>query len=295
MKRQFNLAILLFTLLILSGCTSQIALNIKESIAHGELNDVTYYTGFSGSPTNERIVIFIRGTGRFDASHDFGMGAEASLFGFSIVYPQKSYVDDEKLYYVHDNRQQRIHDLKVVIEDLFKQGTKKILLLADSEGTMLAPEIASQYSNYICGLVCMGGSISTFEEDLLYTAAQKRNMLAEIKDSDLLVLKINEIYSDPGNVEKDFMGHPYKFWSTYLKYKPCNDLRKLSCPILYLNGENDDLDLIKQKKGVQQLHSEGINIVQKVYPGVGHELKTMKKTLSDDILEWAKSNQIITF
>ena len=169
--------------ILLCSCESQISLSIQKHCARGELNDVIYYTGYSEKSNKDKVVLLIRGTGRFDASQDFGMGAEATLFGFSIVYLQKSYVEDEKKYYIHDNRKQRMHDIKTVIDDLIRQKVKTILLIADSEGTMLAPEIAVKYSNNICGLVCMGGSVFTFEEELLYAAAKKKIFLPICKIS----------------------------------------------------------------------------------------------------------------
>ena len=82
--------------MLISGCGSSVNMQLRKDTAPGMLNPVSYFTGFSGALNREQMVLFIRGTGRFPASHDFGMGAEATLVGFSVVYPQKSYVDDEK-------------------------------------------------------------------------------------------------------------------------------------------------------------------------------------------------------
>ncbi len=287
-----HILLLSLTSLFLS-CTSGVKLKFEKFVVKDELNDVIYYIGYSDILNYEKFVFFIRGTGRVDASHDFGMGAEASLFGYSLVYPQKSYLDNEREYFIHDNRQQRMHDNKIVIEDLIKKGAKKILLLADSEGTMLAPEIAVEYSNYICGLVCMGGSVSTFEENLLYTVSNKKGIFTNTEDLGILTNKISEIYSDPDNVNKEFLGHSYKFWISYLKYNHSSDLKKLSCPILYINGENDDLDIMKQIIDIQKMQKNGINIEQIVYPGIGHQMKAEREKLSKDILDWAVRNKII--
>ncbi len=275
-------------LLFVNGCATTVSMNIKESVAVGRLNPVIYYTGYSGALSREQVVLFVRGTGRFPASRDFGMGAEAVLIGFSVVYPQKSYVNDEKQYYLHDHRGQRLHDLCAISDDLIAQGTKRILLLADSEGTMLAPEIAARYSRYVCGLVCMGGSVTTFEEDIRFCNANGRGIFGQSQVQE----KLDDIAKEPDNARKDFCGHSYKFWSSYLRYDPVLDLKSLACPVLYLNGENDDLDLAKQRQRIQQLSDGGLNIGQKIYRGVGHELKKVAKSMARDILEWAEKNHI---
>ncbi len=283
---------LLVFVVLVSGCGSSVNMQLRKDTAPGALNPVSYFTGFSGTLNREQTVLFIRGTGRFPASHDFGMGAEATLVGFSVVYPQKSYVDDEEQYYRHDHREQRLHDLCAVIDDLIAHGAKRILLLADSEGTLLAPEIAARYSRYVCGLVCIGGSVFTFEEDLRYSAVHEKGVFAQTGNLDLQK-HIALIAKDPKNIEKDLLGHSYRFWSSYLHYDPTGHLKSLTCPVLFLNGENDDLDMAKQTEIIHQWQTEGIPIEQKVYPGLGHELKAVGKALARDILAWAQSHRIV--
>ncbi|MFW5774708.1 MAG: alpha/beta hydrolase family protein [Chitinivibrionales bacterium] len=279
--------------LILLSCQQSISLKAQRHVVKGELNDVVYYIGYPDSVNHKRVVLFIRGTGRFPATRDFGMGAEASLFGYSIVYPQKSFVNDPQKYHEHDSRYQRMHDLVTVIEDLIGRGTQEILILADSEGTMLAPEIAEKYESTVSGLVCMGGSVSPFEKDIEYCVEHSRGVFASIENLDALHATFDSIYSDPTNVEKDFLGHSYRFWASYLKQNPLEYLNKLSTPVLYLNGENDEINIRKQQAVIEQLRIQGINIEQITYPDIGHNLSPLGRKLAGDILSWARRNGII--
>ncbi len=288
MKRQ---SLLILLLLAMTGCATTVSLNLKQNTAVGPMNPVTYYTGFSGKPSLEQVVLFVRGTGRFPASHDFGMGAEATLLGFAVVYPQKSYVDDETQYFIHDGHDQRLHDLTVICDDLIRQGTKRILLLADSEGTMLAPELARRYKDYVCGLVCMGGSLATFEEDIRYCHAKGLGLFGQVHNPELQVW-LERIAQDPDNRQESFLGHSFHFWHSYLNLDPIPELKSLTCPIFYLNGEYDGVDFERQEQRLTHLRTAGVRIEQKVYPGVGHELKAVGKTLARDILEWARRNQV---
>ncbi|MFP4418902.1 MAG: alpha/beta hydrolase family protein [Chitinispirillaceae bacterium] len=290
MKRRY---VLISVVPFLMSCQQSITLKAQRNVAKGELNDVLCYIGYPDTLSFGKVVLFIRGTGRFPATQDFGMGAEASLFGYSIVYPQKSYVNDPQKYYEHDSRYQRIHDLVAVIDDLIGRGTQQILILADSEGTMLAPELAKTYKDQVTGLVCMGGSLFPFEKDIEYCVNKKRGVFASIENEDELHASFDSIFARPTNVKKDFMGHSYRFWASYLKYNPLEHINKLSMPVLYLNGENDEIDIPGQKALIEQLRIRGINIGQITYAGVGHELTAVGRKLAEDILGWAKRNGII--
>ncbi len=279
--------------LIFSGCRHNLSLKMQRNFVKGPLNEVMYYLGYPDTLNYEKVVLFIRGTGRFPASRDFGMGAEASMFGYSIVYPEKSYIDDPQKYYIHDNRAQRMHDLTIIIDDLLEKGTKDILILADSEGTMLAPGIALKYSQSVKGMVCMAGSVFPFVQDIEYSVKNDIGIFERIESVETFGAIVDSIYADSTSVNKGFLGHPYKFWSSYLRYDPAVDLKKIKAPVLYLNGEKDNVNIRKQKEVIAQLQTAGVNIEQIVYKGVGHNLMEVGKKMAKDILKWAQRNGVI--
>ncbi|MDG5817058.1 prolyl oligopeptidase family serine peptidase [Chitinispirillales bacterium ANBcel5] len=282
--------------LVFTGCSRTITLDFRRYVVEGETGDVTYYVGYNDETNYERVLLFIRGSGMFPASKDFGMGAEASLFGYQIVYPQKSDVFDEQEYFITNNRYQRLHDLNTVIDDLLERGIKEILIMADSEGTMLAPQIAAERGALITGYVAMAGSVSTFEEDLLFSVehAIGRSQQWGIESAEELRSRIETIYADPDNVTKEFLGHSYRFWSSYLRYNPAQDLKKVKSPILYINGELDELDLATQLEIIEDLQSSGVQIDNIVYSGVGHKVGLEKgRQMYKDIFAWAKEHGLI--
>ena len=282
-----------FLLLFIVGCKSKISLNIQKFTVKNKLHHIDYFVGYSSKLNFEKVVLFIGGTGRMSASQDFGKGSEASIYGYSIVYPEKSFIQDSTKYFKRDNRKQRMYELKTVVDDLIKKGTKKILLLSESEGTMLAPEIAKIYQDKVSGLISLSGSIFPFKDDILFASENRIGQFKKLPSKKKIEKIFREIENQPDNVEKEFMGHSYKFWNSYLDYNPIDDIKQLTCPILYVNGENDELDIIKQKRMIDNLCENGINIRQIIYEGVGHKMENRKRKMVKDILNWLKNNKIV--
>ncbi|MBN2436762.1 MAG: hypothetical protein JXK07_15990 [Spirochaetes bacterium] len=279
----------------LTGCSTYLSLSFIENNIHGEKNTVTYYTGFAGKPDYQKVLLYIEGSGRHHASKKFGMGAEASLYGYSIVYPQKKDIHNKDTYFTSNNRDQRLHDLRTVIKDLKSKGAVEILILSESEGTMLAPALSFEFQDIVSGLICISGSLNTFEADLISSIKNKTGRYKEWQLSSVEQLnnEISQIFTEPDNISKNFLGHSYKFWSSYLRYDPLYDVKQLHIPILYINGDHDEIDFNNHKKKIESLKTRGINIEQILYKGQGHRMDGMGKKIAHDILHWANENQVI--
>ncbi len=210
-KIRIFISFLFFHLFFIVGCKSHVSLNLRKFTVKNKLHHVDYFIGYPSELSYEKIVLFISGTGRYSASQDFGKGSEASLYGFSVVYPEKSFIQDSTEYFKHDNRKQRMYELKTVIDDLIKKGTKKILILSESEGTMLAPEIAKLYQDKIGGLIALGGSIFPFKDDILFASENRIGQFEKLLPKNNVENIFREIENQPDNVEKEFMGHSYRF------------------------------------------------------------------------------------
>jgi hypothetical protein len=184
----------LFILLVsVMGCKSNVSLNLQKITIKDKLNPIHYFIGYQHKLNFEKVVLFIDGSGRFPASKDFGKGSEASLYGFSVVYPEKTYIQDSTKFFIHNSRELRIFELKAVLDDLIKKGTKKILLLSESEGTMLAPEIAKLYHKKICGVISISGSVFPFKEDILFATENRIGQFKNIPSKNYVENIFNEI------------------------------------------------------------------------------------------------------
>ena len=290
MKRKI-ISILIF-IIIMGSCTTTI--NVKYSLnrAQGELNEVSYFAGAKDNFNYEKVLLFIRGTTFESAAQDFGMGAEATYYGYIVIHPEKSYLDDLDKCIRLDNRIQRMHDLRTIIEDLKKKGTKEIIVIADSEGTMLAPALCVEYSDLIKGLVSMSGSLFSFREDLLYSTEYEKGQM-NIFSLNEMVENLNKIDANPECLDCIFWGHTYKWWSSYIDYEPLSDILNCNIPILYMNGRFDELDIEKQYTIIEDLKSTGKDIEQIIYEDIGHKLGVEEKRNLEDIMKWAVNKGLI--
>jgi pimeloyl-ACP methyl ester carboxylesterase len=237
-------------------------------------------------------LLYVRGTGADPVSRDFGKGAEASRFGFQIVYPERRFSEEPAEFKRRDSRDARIQEIRAVLDDLVRRGTREVLVLAESEGTMLAPELLVQYPSLIIGFVSLSGSVMPFENDLIWLAEQGRGPWAGRQDA--LREQLEAIHQSPTDIERMFWGHTYRFWASYLRYDPRGHLRRARCPVLYINGEHDMVNLPQQRVIVEQLREAGVDMQQVILPGAGHRLGEMGREVTDIVLDWARERSLIS-
>jgi hypothetical protein len=250
-----------------------------------------YYVSTSGPvPIVKKVLVYLEGTSRQPATHNFGIGAEASLFGYAIAYSERMYLDDANQFSHAESREQRILETRVVIDDLLSRGAERVLLLAQSEGTMLAPEIAMSLGAKTAGLVCMGGSLNSFRHDLSHSARTRHPRFPWSEHE--FDAKLAEIELHPDDRETTFWGHSYHFWSSYLDVRTLETLRGARFPIIYVNGSLDGTDWQAHRAAVNELRAAGVDIESIEYEGVGHELATKSAQLKADLLDWVKRKHL---
>lgn len=267
------------------------SIKFKRETIDGELNSVTFYTGYKESVTNSRTVLLISGSSRISTVEKFINNNYSEVYNTSIVYSEKTYFKDRLSYSEYDDRQQKMHDIETIIHYLISIGVKEILVLADAEGSMLAPEITRKYSDYIVGLISISGSIDTLRSGLTYYSQNNSREGLSITQPELKGA-LSTIDNDPENSESGFLNLSNKFWSSYLDYEPFKDLLEVSCPVLYINGNNDILDFNKQKTYIDTLKTEGVKIEMIKYNKIGHNLSTLDKEIVIESLKWVESNNI---
>lgn len=262
--------------------------SVNLAITRVELGTGNYFVGTGNAqPSLEKVLVYVPGTGQEPASRHFGIGAEATLQGYAVVYPEKSFLEDDVAFHRADHREQRLSELVAVIDDLERRGMRRLLILAASEGTMVAHELAARYPSRVAGVICMAGSVTPFRDDLRWTSSHRSGPSTPFT-LDALEHHLAAIDADPANLERDFWGHTFRFWSSQLDYDPKVHLRQARWPVLFLNGELDDLDLPRQELVLEELRAGGVDIESIRYPGVGHRLDVLGARLSTDLSDWAR-------
>lgn len=166
--KMLTFAILGIISLFLMSCHPTLSLHLARIEAPASNERVHYYLGRAQPDTPiEKVLLYIEGSYKGPVSQSFGAGAQASEFGYAIAYPERNFTQDPVEFARHDTRDQRIKELTGVLDDLMRRGTQRVVLLAQSEGSMLAPELGARYAPHIAGLICISCSLTPMRHDLL--------------------------------------------------------------------------------------------------------------------------------
>jgi dienelactone hydrolase len=211
---------------------------------------------------------------------------------------------------------------------------KQIGLIGHSEGGLIAPMVAAR-SEDIAYIILMAGTgipgdelLITREELMLKTAkwdekeikaySKKRkeifDAIIKINDIEKLNKKLVTIYNnrfekDPENIpvgltKEQFINSKAKVWanvwmSYFIKYDPAENLKKVTCPVLAINGEKDvqvpskkNLEAIKKhlesngNKNVTIREFSSMNhLFQECKTGSPNEYSKIEQTFSPIALE----------
>ncbi len=158
---------------------------------------------------------------------------------------------------------------------LKKRGKHSIAVVGLSEGGAIAPLVASQ-SDKIGWLATAGSGGMQQSEELLYFADHGVEPYAKPFSRPYFLKEYAAIKQDPGNLQKEFFGHRYRYWSSHLFRDPIAAYSKLNIPMVAAMGENDDSVPLESGKVLQryfQAHPDK-DFQFIVYPKAGHALQT---------------------
>jgi pimeloyl-ACP methyl ester carboxylesterase len=152
------------------------------------------------------------------------------------------------LFFQTDTRERRYDDitsvLKYVENVIYKGLLKEIMIIADSEGGVIAPEITANNKKVNKLLVLSNGGLSGTEKTHLILEKEKKYKyngyltLSGISTDEQLDSLLSEIKQNP-TTEKSFLGNSYKYWNSYIYYDIDSQYEKITVPTLVIIGEND--------------------------------------------------------
>lgn len=217
---------------------------------------------------------------------------------------------------------------------------KKMFLMGHSEGGMIAPLVVEKYKD-VAGIILLaapgipgdllleeqsyliGKASGLSEETLIRTRQTNQKIYQLIKtetDESMLINKISAILEvefeslEPNQRKTAIQNQMSSISSPWFKYfinfDPEPILKKVSCPVLVLNGANDlQVPAVMNLEGIQNALNKGGNkkATFKTYPKLNHlfqesvtgnvsEYGTIEETFNKavllDILNWLKSQNV---
>jgi pimeloyl-ACP methyl ester carboxylesterase len=284
-----------------------------ETVQLGD--DVAHY-GYLRRGNGKTLLVYIDGSGYRSAFGEregdrwIQPGMPAS-FGMSIL-PEYDLLVPEKLNVtiggVHDRDpsvieeytvEQRVAAAAAVI-DSFLEGEdyETVVILGISEGAFIIPKLYRSLRNpdAITSLVLWGaGGLSQYEEFVLLAESdvpmppEWRAMYEEIESL------AEEIQADPESTEKEYFGHPYRRWSSFLWYRPIDDLVEVDIPILILHGALDNNSPVETARYVEAVFADcgKTNLTYYEYAEMPHGPETREQSdrLFGDLRAWLREKE----
>lgn len=275
-------AILFLFSLLLAGCTRSFDVGFKTYvIVNSQGDSLTYYIGHKAdTKESDNLLVMIQGSGNESITRRFGWGIEAAGLGYDILYMEKFAFNDSVKFYLTDCRERRVSDINCVltqvVDSIYKGSLKEVLLFADSEGGVIAPEIAAE-NKFVKRMIVMGnGGLSGVEKAHLILEKEKRTNIkgyltnSGINTKEQLDSVLTDIKNNPVT-GKSFLGHTYKYWNSYFFYDVDKCYDKLTIPIIVIAGENDMSIPIESITSLQQKFKDNKNAEFHIIPKVDHQ------------------------
>lgn len=309
LKKLLGILALFLLLTLLVSCSNKVSLTIdKGKVINSKGEILKYYLGKkSENKLSDKLLVMIQGSGRDSITRRFGMGAGGARLGFDILYLEKYAFDDKELFDKTNCRERRIEDIEFVvnyvISNIYNNNLKEVLILADSEGGSIAPEIANDLKEITHMIIMGSGGYSQAKEfEVLLEKelnSNKKGIFRKvgIKNKEDLLNKFTEIRKNP-SYKKTWWGCTYRRWNSYLDYEPEKNILNLDMPVLFIIGKEDKSVPYESVEYLANKLGDKENFSFEIIPGLNHNFadkagnNKMKEIMKKIILPWYKENMI---
>lgn len=256
-------------------------------------------------PANEKAIpiLLVSGSGCRDFGHRIPSFFERYPAPVDVYFLEKTGIekgDDGQRCSETYNRasylERRVDDTLEFIDSephLKSLAPRKLAILGFSEGGTVAPVVASRSAKI--GWLATGGSGGLAQsEEFLILAGRGVAPYATLFSRDRLLQTYAAIKADPNNFGKDFFGHSYRYWSSYLFHDPLPTYALLDIPIIAAMGEKDDsvpIESGRTLRGYFAAHpNKNFTFIE--YRNAGHALQEPGKNHLPDFIaglaQWFK-------
>lgn len=269
---------------------------------------VNYHTIKKQSKHNNKLIIYINGS---ELNCAIGINQQNQKYfinllnildqycsyDFDMLIPDKINITQSQDHSYDSNVishytvNERVQSAVTVIDYFLENNNyQDVILLGASDGGMILPSIYNKVKNKekVSKLIVMaGGGLSQYEE---FKILRSNHSLPNGYKSELLRLDnmINEIKKDPDSLTQQYLGWPFKRWSSFMFYRPIDEYIKIDVPILVIHGEKDISTPVESSREIQHEFSKlgKSNLTYIEYKGWDHQLSTHMKVILKDISNW---------
>ena len=285
--------LILFISIIFSCKTSQFGYNYNRFETF-RAKDYSYY--YLNNTETKNLIIYIDGSGLSSvlgisngnkfSSYSFAYPISKNFCGTnSILIPEKPGMLFGGVYHSQPEviRLYTVNNLvesyaKSIDHRLSSQAYKNVCIVGVSEGGLLTPMIYSVLKNKpkINELIIIGaGGLSQYDcfriqyenyPELSKAYREQLSVLEEIRE---------EIRRNPDSIEKGYLGWPFSRWSSFFNYEPLEYIKKITIPMLYIVGKEDENSPIESVEIIEELGLSNISF--EYLDNMGHLPKNDKQ------------------
>lgn len=307
MLQSKNLIFILF--LFIFSCDHKIKTHISQyEIQNKSEEEIKFYIEKQNEKElKNNLIVFIQGSGRNSIKNRFGMGSYFFNLNYDALYIEKYAIDNEQLFNETNNLERRIKDivfvLEYVIEKIYNDKLQDILIISDSEGGVIAPEISLKVKQ-IKKIIVLGAGGYTQEEEFRILLekqikSKKKSFFDKsgIKNIQDLTNKIEEIKKENSST-KFWLGQTYTYWNSSLFYNPEPFIIQLQIPVLYIIGEDDKNVPVESVVYLKDKLADKKKFKFKIVKGLDHQFRNKFRVVKiEDILKkiiypWIKNENV---
>lgn len=245
-------------------------------------------------PTNNKksIAIIIAGSGPTDKDGNSKLGVTANSYkllaealqkeNIATLRYDKRGIGKSKLVDASESKQ-RFDDFITDATTIYNYakdtlGYSNIYFIGHSEGSLVAMVAAQQTK--AAGYISVSGAGRTIDEVVMeQVATQPENIQEQIKEIFHQLKQGNEVDDVPQYLYSLFRPSVQPYMISWLKYKPTEEIKKLSCKILIINGTCDAQ--VKETEATL-LHQANSASKLAIIPKMTHALKDAAADCADE-------------
>jgi pimeloyl-ACP methyl ester carboxylesterase len=251
-------------------------ITLPLNILYNNMNILTYENSSAYEFKNEKsnkLIINIEGSG-WQSVLGYGDNKRWKKTGwwyyiveefndkFTILVPEKLNFEMSGGYYGFDINSRKNYTFdglvdcysEIINNYLSQNSYSTVIIVGSSEGGIILPKIYNNlnYKDNILGLVSISaGGLSRYEalKILSDTSLNISNGWKRALSNIDYYIKDIEKYPDS---EGDFAGYSYRYWNSFLDYRPFDDFNNINIPVLFIHGERDINVPVESTKYIQE-------------------------------------------
>lgn len=297
---------------VLGGCSSAGEVRIvgKSQLVRADDGFVltTYQLEQTGekAPPPRAILFYVQGSSDKSVASQIEGLAGAVTMDIEVVLTERRGVSpkgtvDQAVSDKYDTRPRRIADIRAVIGAYMPLVAPNlpVIVMGESEGGDIAGAVAADDPRvkYLVLLASGGGWSQAREFEYFVTA---RTDYLGIDDLGQLNAAFDRIKADPDG-STEWLGHPYRRWSSYLWAKPADELATLNIPIFLAQGDADESVPVQSARALRDEFQRlgKTNLTYREYHDVTHSMRdtlthqSIRPLLELDLLRWFNQQGVI--